>query len=243
MTGAATAIEIRDLRVRLGRTDALAGVSLSIRRGGTYALLGRNGAGKSTLLRVLLGMLRPARGSVSLFGLDPWRSRTRRLARVGVVPETGDAPPDVSAADLCLFETRPGRGFDVAATTGRLASHGIPARQPFGTLSRGQQKLVHLALALGHRPDLLLLDDPTLGLDAVARGAVLQEVVGDIADRGTTVILATHDLAGVEGLADRVGILVEGGLVLDDDVAAVRQRFRQPGWTMQELPFPATSGK
>ena len=100
-------------------------------------------------------------------------------------------------------------------------------RVAFGKLSKGQKGEVLLALALGHSPELLVLDDPTLGLDVVARRALFEEIVGELADRGTTVFLTTHDLAGFEGIATRVGILKDGQLMLDEDAEALKSRFRR----------------
>ena len=104
----------------------------------------------------------------------------------------------------------------------RLKRFGVALDTPFGKLSKGQKGQVSLSLALASAPRLLVLDDPTLGLDAVARKAVFEELIGDLADRGTTVFITTHDLAGVEPIADRVGILREGRLVLDEEMEALK---------------------
>jgi ABC-2 type transport system ATP-binding protein len=113
----------------------------------------------------------------------------------------------------------------------RLARFSVPEATPFGRLSKGQKGEVMLALALGHSPELLVLDDPTLGLDVVARRALCEEVVGELADRGTTVFLTTHDLAAFEGIATRVGMLKDGRLALDEDLEALRARFRRIRYT------------
>src|SRR5262249_23225353 len=108
-----------------------------------------------------------------------------------------------------------------------LARFEVPPDVPFGKLSKGQKGLVALSLALAPRPDLLVLDDPTLGLDAVARKAFFEDLVGDLADQGTTVFLTTHDLDGVEGVATHVGILKGAKLLLDEDLEALKSRFRR----------------
>jgi len=104
---------------------------------------------------------------------------------------------------------------------------GVPGNVAFGRLSKGQKAQVMLCAALGHRPELVVLDDPTLGLDAVARKAFFEELIGELADRGTTVFIATHDLSGIEGIATRVGILKAGRLVLDEEMETVKSRFRR----------------
>src|SRR6185436_5289208 len=110
----------------------------------------------------------------------------------------------------------------------RLDRFAVPSEVPFRSLSKGQKGAVMLALALAHAPELLVLDDPTLGLDVVARDAVFNEVIGELADRGTTILITTHDLAAIEGIADRVGMLREGRLVLDESLEAVKERYALP---------------
>ena len=102
------------------------------------------------------------------------------------------------------------------------------AGRPFGRLSKGQKGSVMMTLALGHSPELLLLDDPTLGLDVVARNAVFREVIGELADRGTTVFLTTHDLRAIEGLADHVAILHRGRVALSGGMEAVKAEWKRP---------------
>jgi ABC-2 type transport system ATP-binding protein len=117
--------------------------------------------------------------------------------------------------------------WDSGSVTRRFARFGIPAKTPFGRLSKGQKGQVLLAMALAPSPALLVLDDPTLGLDVVARRAFWEELLEDLADRGTTVFVTTHDLAAVEGIATRVGILKEGRLALDEEIESLKSRFRR----------------
>jgi ABC-2 type transport system ATP-binding protein len=215
------------LTVRYGRCTAVDGVSLTLAEGAVYALLGRNGAGKSSLVRCLLGQQRATAGRALLFGRDAWRHRASLMAQVGVVPEQPDAPPAATARRLARFCRPLYPRWDGGAFEGRLRRFGVPLDLPFGRLSKGQQGHVALALALAAQPRLLILDDPTLGLDAVARRAFFEELIGELADRGTTVLIATHDLAAVERIADRAGILAEGRLVLDEEVERLKQRCRQ----------------
>ena len=220
-------LALEGLTVRYGKTAALDGVALSVAKGSVYALLGRNGAGKSSLVRCLLGQQKPASGSTRLFGRDVWRERREVMLRVGVVPEDPDAPPDMTAAELAAFASRLYPAWEKDSVEKRLARFGVPKNVRFGSLSKGQKGQVQLALALASKPDLLVLDDPTLGLDAIARRAVFEELVDELADRQTTVFLTTHDLAGVERMADRVGILKDGKLVLDEELETLKSRFRK----------------
>ena len=216
------------LSIRYGRTRVVDDVSFAVPAGCVYALLGRNGAGKSSLVRCLVGQQRPAAGRAVLFGGDAWRDRGDLMARVGLVPEEPDAPPELSPARLLALTGRLYARWDEAGTRERLRRFAIPMETPFARLSKGQKGAVQLALALGHAPELLILDDPTLGLDVVARDQVFREVIGELADRGTTILITTHDLAAIEGIADRVGMLREGRLVLDEPLEAVKERFALP---------------
>lgn len=227
-TGAGPALETDGLTIRYGRTTVVEGLSLAVPRGSVYALLGRNGAGKSSLLRVLLGQRPAALGRVLLLGEDPWKHRTSLMARIGVVPEEPDAPPEMTPAQLSAFCGRLHARWDGAAVAERLRRFEVPLDRTLGSLSKGQKGAVSLALALGHAPELLLLDDPTLGLDVVARDAVFQEVIGDLADRGTTVFVTTHDLRAIEGIADHVAILHGGRLVLTGALEALKAEHGLP---------------
>jgi len=240
-TTAATAepaLETDGLTVSYGRTRVIEDLTLAVPRGSVYALLGRNGAGKSSLLRVLLGQRPPARGRVRLLGEDPWTRRTSLMARVGVVPEEPDAPPEVTASQLSAFCARLHARWDAAAVAERLRRFEVPADRAFGRLSKGQKGAVMLSLALGHSPELLLLDDPTLGLDVVARDAVFQEVIGDLADRGTTVFVSTHDLRAIEGIADHVAILHDRRLALAGTLEALKA---ERGLSLEQI-FAAVAG-
>jgi ABC-2 type transport system ATP-binding protein len=150
------------------------------------------------------------------------------MARVGVVPEEPDAPPEMTAAQLVAFAGRFYERWDAKGARQRLSRFAVPPDVPFRSLSKGQKGAAMLTLALAHAPALLVLDDPTLGLDVVARDAVFTEVIGELADRGTTVFVTTHELSAVERLADRIGILRDGRLVVDEGTDALKARYAAP---------------
>ena len=243
-TGAAI-VSIRSLVVRYGgdAKPILEEISFSVPKGSVYALLGRNGAGKSSLVRCLLGQQKPTAGGCFLFGEDVWKRRARLMAKVGVVPEDPDAPPSMTARQLSAFCARIYPTWDAPAVEARLARFGVPAGTPYGSLSKGQRALVALALALASSPELLVLDDPTLGLDAVARRAFFEELVGELADRGTTVLLTSHDLTGVESMATHVGMLKGGRLILDEDLEALKSRFRRLRYANEATEDPTRYGQ
>lgn len=222
-----SSIGVEGLTVRYGKRLALDNVSFSVPEGAVYALLGRNGAGKSSLVRCLLGEQRPDSGRALLLGRDAWSERAAILTEVGVVPEEPDMPPASTAREISRFCSRLYPRWDAAGVEARLERFGVPEDVPVGRLSKGQKGQVALALALASSPRLLVLDDPTLGLDALARKAIFEELIGELADRGTTVFLTTHDLAGAERIADRVAILKSGRIVLDEEMETLKLRFRR----------------
>lgn len=222
-----TVLRAESLSVSFGRKVALEGVSLEVAEGSVYAILGRNGAGKSSLVRCLTGQLRPDSGAVAIFGEDVWRGRGALMERVGVVGEEPDAPAAMRVRELAWFSSRLYPRWSGGKFEDTLRRFAIDPAARFGELSKGQKKQVQLALALAADPRLLILDDPTLGLDVVARKSLFEEVIAEMADRGMTVAITTHDLASVETIADRVGILRGGRIVLDEEVETLKSRFRR----------------
>jgi len=162
-----------------------------------------------------------------VFGRNPRRERAALMHDVGYVPEEPQAPPEMTARQLASFCGGLRRRWDGDAFEQRLGRLGIPLDRRFRRLSRGQKKQVELALALAHRPPLVVLDDPTLGLDPLARRGFFGELMGELADGGAAVLLTTHDLTAVEGIADHVGILAAGKLLVDEPLERLRGRFRR----------------
>ena len=206
---------------RYGSVQALQGFSLDLRPGQITALLGPNGAGKSTAIGLLLGLLRVQRGQVSLFGQPP-QQRSARL-RLGAMLQRTDLPDSLRVGEhLQLFAryyANPLPVDEVLALVGLQAQ----SQRRYSALSGGQQRRVQLALALIGRPQLLVLDEPTVGMDLDSRQA-FREALRQCRQRGCAVLLATHDLPEVEGLADRIALVRNGQLVADDTPLNIRAR-------------------
>ena len=220
-------INVENLSVRYGARPVLSSVSLDVPAGGVFALLGRNGTGKSSLVRCLLGQQRPTTGKTYIAAQDVWKNRARLMNRVGFVPEDSDAPPEMTVAAILRFCSRLYKSWDQKSALERLQRGAVPLDVPFGRLSKGQRKQVALALALAPSPDVLILDDPSLGLDVVARKILFDELISELADRGITILVTTHDLAGIEGIADRVAILRDGKVALNESMETLKWRFRR----------------
>ena len=190
--------------------DALRGLDLTIRSGELVALLGANGAGKTTAVRTLLGLTSPTSGEVRVFGLDPRHAATR--VRIGAMLQIARVPETLRVCEhVQLFSSYYPSPLPFARIIEAAGLQGLERRK-FGQLSGGQQKRVLFALAICGDPDLLILDEPTAGLDVEARRALWKQIRAFTA-RGRSVLLTTHYLAEAEALADRV-VVLHGGVVV-----------------------------
>jgi ABC-type multidrug transport system, ATPase component len=199
---------------------------LTIPAGSVTALVGANGAGKSTLIRACLGFERPNEGRVLVFGTDPRRDRAAAVRQIGYVPQSTALFRGLSIEDHFSF-ARAGRPtFDRRVAIDHVKRIGLSPRRRVGELSGGEQAQVTLALALGTRAPLLLLDEPLAGLDPLARRDFLTALLADVRARGATVILSSHIVPDVEHACDRLAVLADGRLVLSDAVSSARACFR-----------------
>jgi len=218
---------------RFGATTAVDGVDLTLTRGEPLALFGVNGAGKSTLLRLLSGGLKPTEGSLAIDGHDPRRAPDRARSAIGLLAHQTLLYDDLSATENLVFFARlHGVAQPERRAAALIEEVGLSdrAHEPVSRFSRGMQQRVALARALLHEPALLLLDEPSSGLDARA-SARLRETLREAGSRGATWILATHDVE--EGLALcprwialRRGRVIDGGASVGADAARVRELVR-----------------
>jgi ABC-2 type transport system ATP-binding protein len=214
------ALEARDLAKRYGRrTWALQGIDLAIPRGGTTALVGPNAAGKSTLIKTWVGFERPTRGGVTVAGVDPWRDRGGALAHLGYVPQSPSLYDALSVDDHLELALMLRPGFDREYARARLDQLGIPGDQRARSLSGGQQAQVALALALGTRAEILLLDEPLASLDPLARREFLHVLTDAVRSDGATALLSSHIVTDVEQACDRLIVLGVGRVLLHESVA------------------------
>ncbi|MBI5095420.1 MAG: ABC transporter ATP-binding protein [Candidatus Hydrogenedentes bacterium] len=211
-----TVIEIAGLDRRYNRVTALEGVSLNVPLGGVFGLVGENGAGKTTLIRHILGLLRAQRGSVRVCGVDPVTHPAEVLARMGVVTEDRDLP-DWMRVDELMNYTRTFYPEELRKT------FGLDAAARIGALSQGQLAKASLLVALAHRPELLVLDEPSSGLDPVVRRDILEAIIGAVAGSGRTVLFSSHLLDEVERVADQVAMLKSGRLVFNASMEALKE--------------------
>ncbi|MEM8883823.1 MAG: ABC transporter ATP-binding protein [Planctomycetota bacterium] len=204
------ALTARDIRKRFRRNAVLQDFSLTPRNGRVTVLLGRNGSGKSTFMRLCLGLLRPDAGSIEVCGEDPLRRPQATRRATGYVPDTPDGYAWMTPAELYRFLTPQYPTWNADEELRLVDALEVPLDTPFRGLSRGQGMKAMLVAALAPQPELLLLDEPFAGLDAVARSEVLRGVIGALREGEQTVLCTTHDLDVAARVADDVALLSDG---------------------------------
>ena len=238
------AITTDSLTKRFGRLRALDGVSARVPTGAIYGLMGPNGAGKTTFIRCLLNLIDPTRGSATVLGHDVIRDSVAIRRRVGHVAALQPLWDWMKVREFAGFMAGCYPRWNQQPVSDILSRVGIEQNARIQTLSRGQRALTALAVAIGHEPDLLLLDEALTGLDPIARREVLRNVIEAMHAEGCTVFITGQDIADMERICDHVGFLVKGRLILEstlDDLKARVKRIRveHPADSPPEIPAGA----
>jgi ABC-2 type transport system ATP-binding protein len=219
-------ISVSQVTRRFGAKTALASVTISVPRGGVYGLVGANGAGKTTLIKHVLGLLRAESGAVRVFGLDPVADPVGVLSRIGYLSEEHDLPAWMRVGELVRYSRAFHPGWDDRYAKELRQAFGLDPAAKVKNLSKGQKARAGLLVALAHRPELLVLDEPSSGLDPVVRRDILEAIMRTIADEGRTVLFSSHLLDEVERVADHVTMISEGRIVLSAPLSAVIRSHR-----------------
>lgn len=218
-------LEARRLFKAYRSTIALAEIALTVRRSSITALVGPNGAGKSTLLRTWMGFERPTSGVVRVLGLDPIRDRVAALGRVAYVGQTPALYRELTVKDHLELAAHYRRGFDRERAERRLAALSVPLDRPVRTLSGGETAQASLAVALGTRADVILLDEPLASLDPLARADFLSVLADDVRETGATVVMSSHVVGDIERVSDVILVLAHGKVMLDSKLDDVRRSY------------------
>jgi ABC-2 type transport system ATP-binding protein len=220
------AIDTRHLAKTYDTIHAVSGIDLKVPRGAIYGFLGRNGAGKTTTIKMLLGLARPTAGSVHVLGMDVGSELLAILRRTAFVSEKKTLYPSLTPSDLVRFS----RGFYPKWSDSAVEKYArlfeIPMKQRFERLSNGNQTKVWLLLALCQGADLLILDEPTTALDPVSLDQLMHVLAGDALDRGCTIFFSSHHLEEVERIAEYVGVIDGGKLLIEARLDDIKSDFR-----------------
>jgi ABC-2 type transport system ATP-binding protein len=220
-------VELNRVTRKFGDKTALDDVSLVVPRGGVFGLIGGNGAGKTTLIKHILGMLKAQHGSVQVFGLDPVQNPVGTLGRIGYLSEERDLPNWMRVGELMRYTQAFFPNWDEAFAEELRDAFDLDKKARIKTLSRGQRARAGLLAALAHRPELLVLDEPSSGLDPVVRRDILGAIIRTIADEGRTVLFSSHLLDEVERVADRVAIIHQGRIMLTAAMDEIKDQHRR----------------
>lgn len=237
-------LSARNLIRRFGQREVIHGVSLELRRGEVLGLLGHNGAGKSTTLQMLTGALLPHSGEIEICGFDLTRQPQNAKAKTGFLPETPPLYREMSVNDFLIFAAKLHRVpraqiADALTETKRRCGLQDSGKKIIGTLSKGYQQRVGIAQAIIHQPEVIILDEPTVGLDP-SQIRDIRELIRELGNMHS-VILSTHLLGEVESICDRVEIMHHGRLIYGDSSTKMQQYGSQPGFIVTLLAPPALS--
>lgn len=220
-------LRIDDLRVSYGKLRAVDGLNLTVRAGEIYGFLGRNGAGKTTAIRAMMGIIKPDRGRIELLGHRARRIRAKQKQRIGYVSQEQHFYPWMSCRALGRFVSGFYPTWDHEEFARLLGLLDLPPKRRVSHLSGGMRVKLALALALAHRPPILILDEPTSGLDPATRREFLEIISRQARSHNRTTFFSSHLVDEVERVADRVGIIHNGGMRYEGDIRTLQESVRE----------------
>jgi ABC-2 type transport system ATP-binding protein len=227
MTDTTPAIAVSDLRKLYGSKAAVDGLSLTVPRGSFFGFLGPNGAGKTTTIRMLMGLIQPTSGSIEILGLSMPGRDVEIKTKIGLVPDESLLFDHLTGVEFVEFV---GRMYRLPTSVARERSRELielfeldaHSRKLIGEYSKGMRKRVAMAASLIHRPELFLMDEPFEGVDAVG-ARLMKDILLDQVKRGATIFITSHVLEVVERLCDRVAIIHEGKVIVEQDMSEIRE--------------------
>ncbi|MHC4068794.1 MAG: ABC transporter ATP-binding protein [Planctomycetota bacterium] len=220
------AIEAREVVLRFGKVKALDGFDLRIKNGSVFGLIGNNGAGKTTAIHSLLGFIPVNSGKISVLGFDPGRGNKEILKHVGFFPEKDEPYDWMRVKALFKVGSNAYRSWDKTICSDLCSTFNIDVRKSIKQLSKGMLAKTKLIFALSHRPDCLILDEPTGGLDPVSRHELLT-LIGELTrNQKTTTLISSHNLDDIDDIATDVGVVHEGRMIFSGNMEQIKRNVR-----------------
>jgi ABC-2 type transport system ATP-binding protein len=238
------AVQVNALSRAFRGKSALRDINLEIPRGSVFGLVGLNGAGKTTLIRHLMGLLKAKHGEVRVLGEDPVNSPETLLKRIGYMTEEDSLPKWMRVGDMLDFSRSLYPSWDDAYCKQLCEMFSLTRTDKLSEMSKGQRARVGLLIAIAHRPELLILDEPSSGLDPIARSDILEAIIRTVSEDGRTVLFSSHLLDEVDRVCDSVGLMCEGSIVESITVEQLESRYSEivcrpeQAWT----PPPSVAG-
>jgi ABC-2 type transport system ATP-binding protein len=230
-------VETRHVAKRFGRFEAIEDLNLPVPEGSVFALIGANGAGKTTTIRMLMNILRPDRGEISILGTPAQKLAAKDFERIGYVSESQTPPAALTLQQYFGYLRRLYPGWDRSLELELAAQFDLPPTRKIRHLSHGMRLKTLLVGALAFRPKLLVLDEPLSGLDTLVRDEVVRGLLQQAVD--TTVLISSHELTEIESFTTHVAFMQNGKLLLQEAIDSLRQRFREVRVTLSAAKAPA----
>lgn len=227
-------IETQGLTRRFRKTVAVKELSLEVPAGSIFALLGPNGAGKTTLIKMVMNMVRPSGGAAKILGIDSLRLGPPQLERIGYVSENQELPEWMTVQELIDYCRPFYPAWDDDLCRRLIHQFNLPLERKLKTFSRGMKVKAALLSSLSYRPELMILDEPFTGLDALVRDELIRGLLEVTGQQERTIFISSHDIDEVERLADWVGVIHKGAMQLAEPAASLRTRFRQCEVTLEQ---------
>jgi ABC-2 type transport system ATP-binding protein len=210
------ALSAESVKMSYGTKEVLKNVNMLIPKGQAVALLGPNGAGKSTFLKIITGLIRPIAGNISIMGKDPLCSDSSIFENIGYVSEKRGLWPWLTIEETISLISGLSSNWDNSECSRLIKDFSLDTKSKTGNLSKGEQGKLSLLLTLSCKPDLLIMDEPTAGLDPLVRRSILEEIINLMLEQGKTIIYSTHEMHEAERLAEKVFMINKGEIILED---------------------------
>lgn len=220
-------IKMDNVSKKYGKSFALNKLNMNVPQGSVYGLLGQNGAGKTTALRICMSLLKISEGKAEVLGTNPWNMPVEIKQEIGYTSDSMQLIPWLKVADILNYNGSFYKNWDSNYVKSWVERLNLPINKRVFHLSRGNRQKLGLIMAIGHRPKLLILDEPAGGLDPVARKEFLESIIELIHEAGTTIVLSSHSMDDLERISEHIGIIEQGQMKLETSLESLKASTKQ----------------